>query len=298
MAERVPEVFLSGGHQFPEGPIVDKDGTLYICELARGTVTKITTDGESTVLAEMAGSPNGIAFGPDRAIYVCNGGGRWVPRGSTDCSEGPGDHPGLLQRLELDGSYITLISEIDGVPLNAPNDIVFDPEGNFYFTDPIWQVTQGNVEPGTICFSTLDGQAKRLHTGMAYPNGIALSPDAKTLIVAETYTAKLLAFAITAPGEIGKPREFATLRDGAWPDGLCVDAEGRVITTGHGVAALQVFPPDGGAQEDEIPMEEPYATNICFGGEGFRQIYATHSGSGRIVSVEWKTPGLVLFPDR
>ena len=53
-----------------------------------------------------------------------------------------------------------------------------------------------------------------------------------------------------------------------------------------------------GALEDEIPMEEPYATNICFGGEGFRQIYTTHAGSGRIVSVEWKTAGLVLFPDR
>ncbi len=298
MAERGPEVFLSGGHQFPEGPIVDTDGTLYICELARGTVTKITTDGESSVLAEMPGSPNGIAFGPDRAIYVCNGGGRWVKRGSTDCSEGPGDKPGLLQRLALDGSYTTLISEIDGVPLNSPNDIVFDPGGNFYFTDPIWPDAQLNWVPGTICFSTLDGHAKRVHTGMMYPNGLALSPDAKTLIVAETSTAKLLAFTITAPGEIGEPRDFATLRDGAWPDGICLDAEGRVITTGHGVPALQVFSPDGGPIEDEIPLEEPYATNICFGGDGFRQIYVTHSGSGRIVSVEWKTPGLALFPDR
>ncbi len=298
MAERVPEVFLSGETQFPEGPIVDKDGTLYICELARGTVTKITTDGESSVLAEMPGSPNGIAFGPDRSIYVCNGGGRWVPRGSTSCSEGQGEHPGLLQKLELDGSYTTLISEIDGIPLNAPNDLVFDPEGNFYFTDPIWSDASGKVSPGTICFSTLDGQAKRLHTGMSYPNGIALSPDAKTLIVAETYTAKLLAFSITGPGEISGPRDFATLRDAARPDGICVDEEGRVISTGHGVSSLQVFPPDGGPLEDEIPMEEPYATNICFGGKDFRQIYATHSGSGRIVSVEWMTPGLVLFPDR
>ncbi len=298
MAERAPERFLSGGHRFPEGPIVDRDGTLYICELARACVTRITPGGESSTLAVMDGAPCGLAFGPDRDIYVCNDGAQWVPAGSTGCQAGPGGRPSLVQKLRLDGSFTTLVSEIDGVPLHGANDIVFDPEGGFYFTDTVFPDAQGNPRAGHVCYATMDGRARRVHTGLLIPNGIGLTEDAKTLIVGETHTGKLIAFDVRAPGNLGPPRDFAQLNGGGKPDGLCLDAEGNVITTALGVPALQVFGPGGGPQIDAIPLEEAWATNVCFGGPDFSRLFITHSASGRIVSLPWRTPGQVLFPDR
>jgi len=298
MRQRVPERFVSGGHRFPEGPIVDRDGTLYICELARACVTQITPDGESKVLAVMEGAPCGLAFGLDRNIYVCNDGAQWVAAGSTDCRAGPGDKPSLVQKLRLDGSYSTLISEIDGVPLHGANDIVFDPEGGFYFTDTVFPDLEGNPRPGYICYATMDGDARRVHSGMLIPNGIGLTEDAGTLIVGETQTGKLLAFDVRGPGLLGEAREFAQLTGGGKPDGLCLDAAGNVITTALGVPELQVFGPGGGPQIDAIPLEEAWATNVCFGGPDFRDLFITHSASGRVVSLPWQRPGQVLFSDR
>ena len=71
-----------------------------------------------------------------------------------------------------------------------------------------------------------------------------------------------------------------------------------MITTALGVPALQVFGPGGGPQIDAIPLEEAWATNVCFGDPDFSRLFITHSASGRIVSLPWRTPGQVLFPDR
>ena len=191
----------------------------------------------------MDGAPCGLAFGPDREIYVCNDGAQWVPAGSTGCQAGPGGRPSLVQKLRLDGSFTTLVSEIDGVPLHGANDIVFDPEGGFYFTDTVFPDAQGNPRAGHVCYATMDGRARRVHTGLLIPNGIGLTEDAKTLIVGETQTGKLIAFDVRAPGSLGPPRDFAQLTGGGKPDGLCLDAEGNVITTALGVPALQVFGP-------------------------------------------------------
>ena len=146
-----------------------------------------------------------------------------------------------MQKLRLDGSFTTLVSEIDGAPLHGANDIVFDPEGGFYFTDTVFPDAQGNPRAGHVCYATMDGRARRVHSGLLIPNGIGLTEDAKTLIVGETQTGKLIAFDVRAPGSLGPPRDFAQLTGGGKPDGLCLDAEGNVITTALGVPALQVF---------------------------------------------------------
>ena len=292
------DTVFSSGFRFPEGPSFDKEDNLFIVELARLCVTKIAPDGTSTVFATLGGSPTGSAFGPDGALYVCNGGGRWPPNESTDNQPGPADSASLIQRVAADGSFSTLIAEIDGTPINSPNDICFDNHGNFYFTDPVWPDAEGNVYPGTICYSTTDGQAKRAHTGLLYPNGLAVSDDGGTLIVAESLTGKLQAFPILAPGELGAPREYGFLGEGSIPDGMAFDSEGRLLCAGHGTSRFHVFPPGGGEKEEELVFEDAEVSNICFGGPNFSTLHITQSGKGRVVTHEWKTPGMRLFPDR
>ncbi len=291
------ETIVADGFSFPEGPAFDREGNLYIAELGARRVSRISAGGESSVVSEMGGSPNGLAMGPDGHLYVANGGGRWAAEESTNNEAGPGDSPGLIQRLALDGSFSTLIASIDGVPLNSPNDLAFDQHGGFYFTDPIWPPAD-NIDQGSICYSTTDGAARRLHTGIGFPNGIGVSPDGSTLVICESMTGKLLQAPIQGPGEIGEIADYGFLGERSVPDGFCFDADGRVICAGHGTSKLHVFPPGGGEKEEEIDVDDKDVTNVCFGGPDFTTLFITESDSGRVAAIEWRTRGMVLFPDR
>jgi gluconolactonase len=282
--------------KFPEGPVFDDLGNLYVVELAAGRVTRFAPDGGRSVLAEMGGSPNGLAFSTDRNLYVCNGGGRWAASACTDHKEGPGDGQSAVLRLSLDGHFETIVSEIDGIPLNAPNDICSDRDGNLWFTDPAWLKPDGSVDPGSICFTTPEGHAVRAHTGLVYPNGIALSPDGETLLVAESGKGRIVAFPILGPGRLGERQHYGYLGRGTVPDGFCLDLTGRVICAGHGTWKLFVFPPGGGELERTITMDDKDVTNLCFGGADNSTLYVTESDQGRIATIEWDQPGLPLAP--
>lgn len=298
-AVQADETVVAAGFRFPEGPSLGLDGALYVVELAGRRVSRVDlATGERSTLAELGGSPNGSAFGPDGRLYVCNSGGRWAPEASTGGEPGPGDGPGLVQRVSLDGRSATLIEEIDGVPLNGPNDICFGPDGGFWFTDPSWPDGEGAIGPGTVCYGRRDGSTVRCHTGLLFPNGLGVTGDGSTLVVAESGTFKLHAFPILGPGELGAPSELAALPEGAIPDGLCFDARGRVLCAGHGASSIYVVPAGGGEPEAVIGMDDEDVTNLCFGGPDFRTLYVTESDSGRVVRVEWEERGMVLFPDR
>lgn len=296
---KAEETVVAGGFRFPEGPSIGPDGMLYVVELAGRRVTGVDPrSGDRAVVAELGGSPNGSAFGRDGYLYVCNGGGRWAAEASTGGEWGPADGPGLVQRVALDGSFEALIEAIDGVPLDAPNDICFGPEGGFWFSDPRWPDAEGAVPPGSVCYGTPDGSATRCHTGLAFPNGLGVTDDGSTLVVAESGKFTLHAFPILGPGELGEPTELARLDEGAIPDGICFDERGRILCAGHGASSIYVFPPEGGSAERVIEMDDEDVTNLCFGGPTLRTLYVTESDAGRVVSIEWDERGMVLFPDR
>jgi len=298
------EKILATGMQFPEGPAFDHEGRLFVVELAAGQVTRLLEDGTKSVAAKMGGSPNGLAFGPDRYGYVCNGGGRWAPEKSTGGDYGPGDSPSLIQRMAPDGSFETYIEEIDGVALNAPNDLCFDDQGGFYFTDPVWpdfsdpDALQKGLPPGSVCYSPASGDPIRCHTGINFPNGLGVTEDGKTLIVCESGTSKLLAFDIDGPGKLANLRDFSQLDAGVIPDGMCFDGEGRILVAGHGSSTIFVVAPDGGEPIQRIAVNDKDVTNLCFGGERFSTLFITESDNGRVVTMEWDVPGMVLFPFR
>ena len=292
---------IATGLAFPEGPVCDPDGSVYCVEIRAGRVRKIVPDGTLSTLAQPGGGPNGAARGPDGALYVTNNGGfRW--RNGLPIGPAADYETGRLERIDSGGKVERLYTSCDGVQLSAPNDLVFDAEGNFYFTDPL-QRDPARPEPlneptrrqGSVYYASPDGTwIRRVATNLQHPNGIGLTPDSKTLLVAETFASALCAFPILAPGELGQRRPFCQLPDGHYPDGFCLDEEGYVLVCGVLGGGIIVFDPKG-YQVDRIPSEDKAVTNIAFGGVDAKTLYITESGLGRVVAMEWERRGLELL---
>jgi sugar lactone lactonase YvrE len=135
---------------------------------------------------------------------------------------------GRLLRQEPDGSLVTH-ADLSGLadPGHPWNEIVVDGRGNAYLNNQGFDFPGGEFAPGTIAMLKPDGSAQLVADGIAFPNGMAVTPDNSTLIVAESYGQKLTAFQIAADGGLSQPRVWADLGDGV-PDGICLDAQGAI----------------------------------------------------------------------
>ena len=297
---------LAEGLQFPEGPVAMPDGSVLLVEIRRGTLTRVAPDGTTSVVAECGGGPNGAAIGPDGAAYVTNNGGcfEWLDVAGLTL---PGSCPtgwsgGSIQRVELGtGAVETLYTECDGRRLRAPNDLVFDAHGGFWFTDHGVR-TERSADRTGVFYALADGSAIReVIAPLDAPNGIGLSPAGDRVHVAETYTGRVWSWDVPEPGVAvsAGPRGAAggTLLAGLpgyqLLDSLAVDGEGNVCVGTLVNGGITVIPPDGGAVE-HLAFPDPLVTNICFGGPDLRTAYVTLSGSGRLVAVDWPRPGLRL----
>jgi gluconolactonase len=217
---------LAEGLMFPEGPAIDRDGVLYVVEIAGQRVSKVLADGTTEVFAETGGGPNGSAFGPDGHLYVCNNGGRWprnVPS-TQDAGRAP-EGPGTIQRVAPDGTVETVLTDVDGEPLHAPNDICFDDQGGYYFTDPVWSAEAMERTPGHLVYCDAAGEAHRVHTGIQFPNGLGVTEDGRFLIVCESMTGMMWGFKIEAPGRLSaEPKPTGNIGRRSVPDGFCFDS--------------------------------------------------------------------------
>jgi gluconolactonase len=295
---------LASGLEFPEGPIAMGDGSVLVVEIKRGTLTRVRPDGAKEVVAETGGGPNGAAIGPDGKVYVCNNGGfEWHQAGPLLI---PGDQPadytgGSIQRVDLEsGAVETLYRACDGIPLKGPNDIVFDSQGGFWFTDLGKSRARERDRTG-IFYALPDGSSIReMVFPLETPNGIGLSPDQDRVYVAETQTGRVFYWELEGSGRIRpnplSPNQgylLAGLPGMQLLDSLAVDAAGNVCAATIVNGGITIISPDGASLE-HVPMPDPMVTNICFGGPDLRTAYITLSGTGRLVSTEWPTPGLKL----
>jgi len=302
---------LAGGLQFPEGPVALADGSVLFVEIAAGRLSRWHPDGRVEEVARPGGGPNGAALGPDGACYVCNNGGmQW----HTDPNGGRYPHGraadyggGRIERIDLRSGRVERLYEHTGrTPLASPNDIVFDAHGGFWFTD-LGSMGHDALERGRICYAKADGSAIReVVFPMLTPNGIGLSPDGRHLYVAETVTARVWRFAVSAPGELALAG-WPALTPGdmlfASPtycmfDSLAVEAGGNVCVAtigAPGIAGITVIDP-AGALVERVPMPDRSTTNICFGGAQGRDAFVTLSRTGRLARRRWARAGLQLTP--
>lgn len=296
---------LATGLAFPEGPVALPDGSVLVVEIAGGRLTRIGPDGVKTVVAELGGGPNGAALGPDGHVYVCNNGGfAWrTDAGFTRPTGAAADYRGgSLQRVNLaSGAVETLYTQCDGVPLHGPNDIVFDADGGFWFTD-FGKTFEDRILRGAIYHARTDGSfIRRAAHPVLTPNGIGLSPDGRTLYATETETSRLWSWPVLGPGQLGQA---------PWPspnggrlvhglpgfqrfDSLALEENGNVCVATLVRGGISVFSPAGELLEFHA-APEGYCTNLCFGGPDRRTAYITLSGYGQLLAVPWPRAGLAL----
>ena len=296
---------LASGLCFPEGPIACEDGSVLVVEIEAGWITRVLPDGRVERLVETGGGPNGMAMGPDGLLYVCNNGGclwrEWngmrLPHGTPDDYGG-----GSIQRVNLSSGHVeTLYTAARDVPLKGPNDIAFDEQGGFWFTDNGKGTPRHRSVTGVFYANTDGSSCREVIFPLDNPNGVGLSPDGRTLYVSETPPARLWAFDVVAPGEValapglrGMSGRFvySTLGVAAY-DSLAVEDGGNICVATIGHAGITVVSPDGELVE-HVPTDDPFTTNIAFGGADMRTAFVTLGGTGRLVSRRWPRPGLRL----
>jgi gluconolactonase len=293
---------VAEGLAFPEGPVALPDGSLLFVQLARGTVNRVTRAGVVQQIAAPGGSPNGAAMGPDGACYVCNSGGFGWSRANgllIPTFDAPEYSGGRIERIDLTTGHVERLYEAcDGHPLIRPNDIVFDRTGGFWFTD-LGTNRERSYLQGGLYYATADGRSIREAAfPLTTPNGVGLSPAEDMVYVAESLSGRLLAFRLAAPGRLAGDATAAAVIGAApgfaYYDSLAVDSEGNVnvATVGHsGIAATD---PRTSQTSMQWRADDPYTTNICFGGADRRDAFITLSGTGRIVATRWQVAGLEL----
>lgn len=293
---------LTTGLRFPEGPVALPGGDLLVVELA-GRLTHVSPDGAHHVVAELGGSPNGAAIGPDGAVYVCNSGGypltelpdgRLLPVGPGGVTQDDDYIGGRIQRVDLaTGEWADLYTACDGIGLRGPNDLVFDADGGFWFTDHGKRRAR-DEDLGGLYYALPDGSSIReVEHGLHAPNGVGLSPDGSRLYVAETHVGRLWAWEITGAGEVGAKTLVCGVPGYRLFDSLAVEAGGNVCVASIGEGGITVVTPEGDHELVAVD-DERIVTNICFGGDDLRTAYVTSSGFGVLYATTWSRPGARL----
>jgi sugar lactone lactonase YvrE len=184
------------------------DDRLWIADWGAHEVIAVDLAGKSEVIVRLPSFPFCIDWLPDGRLLIVSGG------------------EGRLLRRDFDGSLVTHadLASLSGHPWN---EIVVDGRGNAYINNTGFDFPAGPFAPGIIALVTPDGPPRPVADGVAFPNGMAVTPDNATLILAESYGQRLTAFDIAADGSLSNRRIWADL-DGGFPDGICLDADHAV----------------------------------------------------------------------
>ena len=293
---------VAEGLAFPEGPVWMEDGSIILVEIAKGCITRVWGDGKTERIAETGGGPNGAAIGPDGALWICNNGGfKYHQRdGLLIPGHCPDDYSGgRIERIDLStGKVERVLDTVEGYPLKGPNDLVFDKQGNLYFTDHGKTYPRHRDFGGLFFLAEGAGEAVELDHHHTSPNGVGLSPDERTVYMADTMTARLWAFDLEAPGKIERASPFnqgrvvATMPALQYFDSLAVAGSGTVCVATILNGGITSILPDG--THTHIAFPDPFVTNICFGGEDMTDAWVTLSGTGKLAKCRWPEPGLRL----
>ena len=263
---------------FPEGPAFDGDGNLYIADSQRNAIPVVNPDGKGSIFVETEGGPNGCAFHRHGDLYVAEPAGKRVIRVSPT------------------GQMHVVVDEFEGQPFLAPNDITFDLQGRAYFSDP----GDSNVAHpyGRVFRIDPDGSLTLLVQQMAYPNGLAITPDGQHLVVSETFSELLHKFVLDEGGNVVGRDEFAYVGTGrageVGPDGMAFDDAGYLYVAIFGGGVVSVVEP-GGDVVEKLSVGGLRPTNVAFGGPERRTLYVTETDKRNVITIEAPRPGLSLY---
>src|SRR5262245_29981996 len=285
-ANDVKPVKLFEVPHYCEGIVFDHEGNGYISH--GPVITPFTPAGKHKAWA-WTGAPNGHKILADGTPLVCDA-----------------RHNAVL-RLTADGKLRGHASVVcNGKPLRAPNDLTLDPRGGFYFTDPGGSDEKKPI--GTVHYVDAMGTTHLVAEGLAFPNGIALTPDGKRLLVAESKKNRILEYPVTAPGKVAAMKVLVDLPEKKGeqidnqPDGICLDSEGNLYVAHYGMRQVQVISPKG-----EVIRRYPGGTlttsNVAFGGKDMNELYVTgalgmeQGSKGALFRLDLKgVRGLTILP--
>jgi len=268
---------VAGNFQFTEGPVWNPAGFLLFSDIPANQIIKLLPGSAPSVFRTPSGNSNGLTYDRQGRLTICEHSNRRVTR------------------LEADGSLTVLADRYEGKKLNSPNDLVVRSDGTIYFTDPPYGIPEGQQQelPFQGVFKIApDGKLTLLVQDFERPNGIALSPDEKTLYVADSARGHVRAFVVAKEGSTSNGRIFAEMkseRPGV-PDGMKVDREGNLYVTGAG--GVWAFDKTGKHLGSIVMSELP--ANCAWGDDDFRTLYLTARTS--LHKIRLKIPGFITYP--
>lgn len=264
---------LAGGFTFTEGPLWRPQGALWFSDVIGNVVREWSTSGKVTEILRPGGcekniqptggfiGPNGMTAGPDGSVLLCQHGNR------------------RIVRIDRDRKVSAVVDRFEGKRLNSPNDLVFHPDGSLYFTDPPYGLPLQDEDPAKEIefngvYRLAGGKLQVVIRDLSRPNGLAFSPDYKTLYVANSENRKLwMRYDVATDGMVSHGRVLVDVHDTdepGVPDGMKLDTLGNIYAAGPG--GVWVFSPEGKHLGTIKTPETP--ANCAWGGDG-KSLYIT-----------------------
>ena len=268
-------VKVADGLNFPEGPAFDGKSSICLSNCYGGWITKFTDGVVDTFISKLDDSlliekTNGLAYGKDGYLYVCEYG------------------KGKILRISSEGTIEVYADGYKGEKFNRPNDLTFDNNGNLFFTDP--KSYDKNILDGRIFLVDTNTKGVFLvEDSLAFPNGINISPIDGKLYVCESAKQKIVRYTITKENKLVDKQDFVEMPGGD-PDGIEFDVNGNLFVAHFGGKAVYIFSPEGVLlQKIETPGSKP--TNLEFGDEDYKTLYLTEVETNVLYKIRTNYPG-------
>ncbi len=285
---------VAGPFGFTEGPAWDGQALLFSDIPSSRILRYDPATGGTSVYREDTHEGNGLIFGPDGDLYGCQGGagGR------------------RIVRYERSGGVTVIADRFEGRRLNSPNDLAFDPQGRLWFTDPRYGDFRDDMELDHEsvyrCEPRTHGSwsIERVTFDTTRPNGLLVTPDGKTLLVAQSEYGvdrkrELRAYPIREDGTLGRYEVLHNFYPHRGIDGMCLDGEGNIVATAGWAESgpgpmLYLFAPNGRVLDTHpVPFDRP--TNCTWGGPDLTTLYVT-VGTGHLLATDAGRSGYLVYP--
>jgi gluconolactonase len=295
---------VAAGVCFLEGPAMDATGNLFFSDIAGNRILKLDPKGLVTTFRADSGRTNGNTFDAQGRLISCEG-----------SENGPGGRRRVVRTDMATGQVEVLAERYEGKRYNSPNDVVVDPQGRIWFTDPLYAPDRSIMEHQheAVYRIDADGKVARVITQPAIgrPNGLAITPDGKTLYVIDSNyirpdaNRKIWAFDVGTDGSVGNQRQIYDFGRGRGGDGMRLDTRGNLwVAAGISAprtpnesaevpAGVYVISPEGKLL-GRIPIPEDVITNLTFGGPDKKTLYVTAGKT--IFKIQTAVAGYSLYP--